>query len=131
MPHFIVEYSTNLGQTDESIDDLFAELHQAADKTGLFPFKGLRGRAYPCDQYRMADGNPQHGFALLEVKLGVGRSLEDRESAAKIFFEIFTDHFAEQTSKHFVPICMLDKSIFYFWVAYVFDLIEMQHSIDI
>jgi len=111
MPHFIIEYSTNLGQTDESIDDLFAELHRAADKTGLFPFKGLRGRAYPCDQYRMADGNPEHGFAHLEVKLGVGRSLEDRESAAKIFFKIFTDHFAEQTSKQGVMLSFEMKEL--------------------
>ena len=99
MPHFILEYSTNLEQSDDSIHDLFTELHQTAAQTGLFPLKGLRGRAYPCDQYRMADGNPEHGFAHLTIKLGVGRSLEDRQSAAKLFFKILTEHFAEQVSK--------------------------------
>ena len=99
MAHFILEYSTNLDQTDESIHQLFTALHQVAEQTGVFPMKGLRGRAYPCDQYRMADGNPEHGFAHLTVKLGAGRSMQDRESAAKEFFAIMSEHFAEQVNK--------------------------------
>ena len=99
MAHFVLEYSDNLDQNDASIQALLSALHEAADATGLFPLKGLRSRAYCCSQYRMADGNPEHGFAHLEVKLGVGRSMEDRQSAADSFFKVFTDHFAEQVEQ--------------------------------
>ena len=47
----------------------------------------------------MADGNPEHGFAHLEVKLGAGRSAEDKKMAAELFFNVFCDHFAEQVAQ--------------------------------
>ncbi len=94
MAHFILEYSDNLAETDESIQVLFTALHHAAEATGLFPLKGVRSRAYCCKQYRMADGNPLHCFAHLEVKLGAGRTLEDRQKAAELFFDVFKQHFA-------------------------------------
>lgn len=93
MAHFVLEYSNNLKENDESIQRLLKSLHEAAEKTGLFAKKGVRSRAYRCDQHRMADGNPHHGFAHLEVKVRAGRPLEDRKSAADLFFEIYTTHF--------------------------------------
>lgn len=99
MAHFILEYSDNLGQNDGSIQALFAALHGAAESSGLFPLKGIRSRAYCCTQYRVADGNPAHGFAHLEVKLGAGRSMQDREFAANDFFAILTEHFAPQVAQ--------------------------------
>lgn len=92
MPHFILEYSDNLGQDDAAIQSLFSDLYESAVGTGLFPAKGIRFRAYPCHQYRIADGNPGHGFVHLEVKLGVGRALEDRKSAAELIFATLTAH---------------------------------------
>lgn len=99
MAHFILEYSDNLGETETSIQKLLNQLHEAAAATGLFPVKGLRGRAYCCSQYRLADGNPEHGFAHLEVKLGSGRTLDDRQNAANRFFAIFTKHFDAQVQQ--------------------------------
>lgn len=99
MAHFVLEYSDNLDQDDSSVQVLFGALHQAAEKTGLFPLKGIRSRGYCCKQHRMADGNPQHGFAHLEVKLGAGRSMEQRQSAADTFFVVFCEHFANQVEQ--------------------------------
>jgi len=96
--HFVLEYSDNLSLSDDNVQVLFKDLHEAAVDTGLFPLKGVRSRAYPCSQYRMADGNPNHGFVHLEVKLGAGRSLEDRKQAAERFFKIYCDHFATQVA---------------------------------
>lgn len=93
MAHFVLSYSDNLGETDDSIANLFKQLHEAAAQTKLFPLKGVRSRAYCCHQYRMADGNPQHGFAHLEVKLGSGRSMEERQVASEQFFAVFAKHF--------------------------------------
>jgi 5-carboxymethyl-2-hydroxymuconate isomerase len=98
MAHFVLEYSDNLGEDKASIQSLFAALHSAAEATGLFPLKGLRSRGYCCENHRMADGNPEHGFAHLEVKLGVGRSMQDRSVAADAFFKVLTEHFAGQVA---------------------------------
>jgi len=102
--HFVLEYSDNLEQDQLSIQKLFAALHEAAEQTGLFPFKGIRSRGYCCEDYRLADGNPKHGFAHLEVKLGAGRSLEDRQLAADKFFAVFTDHFSTAFSQQGVAL---------------------------
>lgn len=95
MAHFVLEYSDNLNQDKVSVQKLFAALHDAAQKTELFPLKGIRSRAYCCENYRLADGNPDHGFAHLEVKLGAGRSLEERKLASEQFFAVFTEHFSD------------------------------------
>ena len=101
MAHFIVEYSDNIFDNDKDkrnadIQRLFASLHDVAVDTGLFPYKGIRSRAYLCEQYRIADGNPQHGFVHLEVKLGAGRTLEERLAAAEKFYNVYCDFFAQQ-----------------------------------
>jgi len=94
MAHFVLEYSDNITTQDLALQRLFANLHQAAVDTGLFPLKGIRSRGYACHDYRMADGNTEHMFVHLEVKLGAGRSLEERERAATAFFAVLTEHFA-------------------------------------
>ena len=93
MAHFVLEYSANLGLQQDHVQKLMEQLHTSAQQTGLFPLKGIRSRAYVCDQYRMADGNTHHGFAHLEVKVGAGRSLADRQAVAEQFFSVFTQFF--------------------------------------
>ena len=104
MAHFVLEYSDNLGQDSASIQTLFSRLHKSAETTGLFPLKGIRSRGYCCSQHRIADGNPDHGFAHLEVKLGAGRSIEDRQAAASSFFNLFCEHFAEESAQRGVAL---------------------------
>lgn len=94
MAHFVLEYSDNIDKDTLAVQTLFEKLHQAAVDTGLFPYKGIRSRAYACHDYRMADGNPEHMFVHLSVLLGAGRSMEERESAAKAFFAVLEKHFA-------------------------------------
>ncbi|TXH71123.1 MAG: 5-carboxymethyl-2-hydroxymuconate delta-isomerase [Thiothrix sp.] len=94
MAHFVLEYSDNISNEVLNLQRLFADLHQAAMDTGIFPLKGIRSRAYACQDYRLADGNPEHMFVHLTVLLGAGRSLEERETAAKSFFSVLENHFA-------------------------------------
>lgn len=95
MAHFVLEYSANIAKDTLALQELFSKLHQAAQDTGLFPYKGIRSRAYACQDYRMADGNPEHVFIHLSVLLGAGRSMAERESAAQAFFEVLQNHFAD------------------------------------
>lgn len=94
MAHFVLEYSTNLSKQVLDLQNLFAKLHSTAESTGLFPYKGIRSRAFACNDYRMADGNPQHVFMHLSVLIGAGRSMEEKEQAAKLFFDVFEAHFS-------------------------------------
>jgi 5-carboxymethyl-2-hydroxymuconate isomerase len=92
MAHFIIEYSANLEQAPLAIDRLFEKLHQGALDTGLFPLAGIRSRAHRCEHFRVADGNSDYGFVHLQVKIGAGRTDEEKQSAANVFFAILSDH---------------------------------------
>lgn len=94
MAHFVLEYSDNINDETLALQTLFERLHACAVDTGLFPLKGIRSRAYKCSDHRVADGNPEHIFVHLSVLVGAGRSLEQREVAAKAMFKVYEDHFA-------------------------------------
>jgi 5-carboxymethyl-2-hydroxymuconate isomerase len=90
MPHFILEYSTNL-EPELDVDALFRALRAAALETGVFPAGGIRFRAYPCETYLVADGKPENGFAHLTLKLAHGRPLELRRSVGEKLFAVLTE----------------------------------------
>ena len=94
MAHFILEYSNNITRDRLQLQHLFEKLHSAAKDSGIFPYKGVRSRAYACQDYRIADGNPQHRFIHLGVLIGAGRTEAEKEQAAKTFFAILEDHFS-------------------------------------
>lgn len=102
--HFILEYSDNIDKEELRLQELFAKLHETAVGTGLFPLKGMRSRAYPTYDYRLADGNPNHMFAHLSAMVGRGRTMEEREPAAKAFFAVLTEHFADSYAKRGVAL---------------------------
>lgn len=91
MPHFILEYSRNL-EPELDVDGLFRKLRTAALSTGIFPTGGIRFRAFPCEHYLVADGNPENGFVHLSLKLGHGRSLEVKRNAGERLFAALTEH---------------------------------------
>jgi 5-carboxymethyl-2-hydroxymuconate isomerase len=94
MAHFVLEYSDNIEPAVLAVQSLFGKLHAAARDSGIFPYKGVRSRAYACHDYRMADGNPRHMFVHLSVLIGPGRTMEEKEDVARQFFTILREHFA-------------------------------------
>ena len=95
MAHFILEYSTNISDTQLKLAVLFEQLHNAAVETGIFPLAGIRSRAIACQDFRVADGNPEFAFVHLQVKIGAGRSNDEQTRAAKTFFDILSAHLSE------------------------------------
>ena len=91
MPHFTIEYSANL---DASIDigALCEVVRNAAVQTGIFPLGGIRVRALRCEHYAIADGNPQHGFLAMVLRLGEGRDLAARKKAGEQIFRALSAH---------------------------------------
>jgi 5-carboxymethyl-2-hydroxymuconate isomerase len=91
MPHFSIEYSANI---DARVDiALVVELvRKAAVETGMFPLGGIRVRAVKCEHYAIADGNPQHGFLAMVLRLGEGRDLAARKKAGEHIFKALSDY---------------------------------------
>ena len=76
MAHFIYEYSANLRADQRDLPGLMEKMHTAAAASGIFPLSGMRSRAIRCEDFRIGDGNPEHGFVNLSVKVGNARDLE-------------------------------------------------------
>lgn len=77
MPHVTVEYSTNLDQRVD-MQPVIDAVHAAALATGFVPLDGLRTRGEARSMYRIADGHPDNAFVAITVRLGPGRSADDK-----------------------------------------------------
>jgi 5-carboxymethyl-2-hydroxymuconate isomerase len=85
MPHISVDFSPNL-EARLDVAGLCGLLRDAAAATGLFPEAGIRVRAFAAAYWVVANGDPQHAFLDISIRLRAGRSLEARKQAvAKIF----------------------------------------------
>ena len=92
MPHFILEHSGNLTNESLDLDALFTLLIDEAVGTGIFPLAGIRCRAHNCEYFRVADGTATFGFVHLHVRIGSGRTEEQKANAAKVLFSVLTEH---------------------------------------
>lgn len=85
MPHFHIDYSTNLEHRLD-IAGLLTVIRDAAMETGVFPLAGIRIRATACDHWLIADGNPDHAFLDISIRLRAGRSDEAKQQATQHIF---------------------------------------------
>jgi 5-carboxymethyl-2-hydroxymuconate isomerase len=90
MPHLDLRYSRNLEQAADikALCDRLAEVMKAA---GIFPLGGIRVRALACDAYAIADGHAANAFLDMELRVGVGRSEEDKRKAGEAIFAAAAD----------------------------------------
>lgn len=89
MPHFILEYSSNLDK-DLDVSSLFEKLHKTTIDLSEFPTSGIRSRARRCEEYRIAEGNPENAFVHLTMKIGAGRSITVKKTVADRIFDTLT-----------------------------------------
>ena len=85
MPHITIDYSANL-EPEVAIAALCDLLRRAAIETGEFPVAGVRVRAFAARHVSIADGNPDHGYIDIGVRLRGGRDLATRERATAHIF---------------------------------------------
>ena len=91
MPHFTIEYSSNL----DGLIDMQATVEvvrAAAVETGIFPLGGIRVRAIRSDHYAIADGREGLGFLDMVLRLGEGRDLAIRKAAGEKIFAALSRH---------------------------------------
>ena len=103
MPHLILEYSSNLDE-ELNVAALFENLHKTAIGTGLFPIGGIRSRAIRCEEYRIAEGDPENAFVHLTAKIGSGRDIDKRRAAANKVFASLTEFLQPIFDKRYLSI---------------------------
>ena len=86
MPHFTIEYSLNVADRVRP-DTMVEAVRAAAAATTMFPLGGIRVRAYPAQDYAIADGDPFHAFVAMTLALAQGRSAEARREAGAAIFK--------------------------------------------
>lgn len=111
MPHITLEYSSNLKVTKENFPFFFSNLHQAlVDHLGV-NILNCKSRAVRLKNYYIADGDKDHAFAHLEIKIleghnrvGVDLAGEMAMKLLRNFFEMVTDGLVFQPSVEIVEI---------------------------
>lgn len=101
VPHFTLEYSANLdGRVD--FDSLCRLILKTALATGLFELGAPRVRAFRAEHYAIADDLPENAFIDMQLRVGVGRTVEERKAAGDAIFAAVADHLATLfTTPHF------------------------------
>lgn len=101
MPHFIVEYSSNLEERAD-IAALCEEIRKVALTTGVFEAGGIRVRAYPARHFAIADAHDRNAFVHLQLRVGAGRSVERLKAAGETVFDALKAFFAAELGEsHF------------------------------
>lgn len=85
MPHISIEYSRNL-EARLDMPGFLRVVRDAAVATGVFPPAGIRVRAFAADHVLIADGEPDHAFIDIGIRLRGGRSPEDKARATAAVF---------------------------------------------
>lgn len=85
MPHLILEYSANL-ESDLEIGALLRDLHEAAAGCPTLERIALRSRAVRRDHVVVADGNPEHRFAMVTARILKGRADDVKQEIADTLF---------------------------------------------
>jgi 5-carboxymethyl-2-hydroxymuconate isomerase len=101
MPHLVLQHSANVSETH--MLGACDALHGAMVDAGMFPLGGIRVRAVSCGAYAIADRHEKNAFVDMVLRMGKGRSLEQKKeagakimAAAEAFFaeELKAPHFA-------------------------------------
>ena len=94
MPHLMIDYSANVGP-DVDMGALCDTLRDVAASIDVFPLAGVKVRAVRVDHYAIADGNPEHGFIDISVRIREGRDMETKQNAAQKIFDAANEFVAD------------------------------------
>ena len=106
MPHFILEYTSNLKAGGE-IPALLRKVNKVLlSQTGIFPPGAIRSRAIELIDYCMADDEEDYAFVHATLKIGAGRTPEAKKRACDDLFAMIKEHFATQFASRYLALSM-------------------------
>ena len=94
MPHLMIDYSANI-EPDVDIGAFCDTLRDVVASIDAFPLAGVKVRAVRVDHYAIADGNPEHGFIDISVRIREGRDMETKQNAAQKLFDAANEFVAD------------------------------------
>lgn len=94
MPHLIVEYTDNLSAAGDIPGLLRRANAILIAQGGVFKPGAVRSRAIALHEYCMADGLADYAFVHGTLKIGSGRTPEEKERAGAALFSGIKEHFA-------------------------------------
>ncbi|PIE12854.1 MAG: 5-carboxymethyl-2-hydroxymuconate isomerase [Rhodobacterales bacterium] len=110
MPHFHIEYSGNLEDRID-IGRLCDHIRAVAVGIDAFPLPGVRVRATRVDHYAIADGNPEHGFIDISIRLRAGRPDDVKQDATARIFAAARDFIAPAMARHPIALSLEMRDI--------------------
>jgi 5-carboxymethyl-2-hydroxymuconate isomerase len=90
----MIDYSANV-EPDVDIGGLCNTLRGVAASIDAFPLAGVKVRAVRVEHYAIADGNPEHGFIDISVRIREGRDMETKQNAAQKIFDAANEFVAD------------------------------------
>jgi 5-carboxymethyl-2-hydroxymuconate isomerase len=106
MPHLIVEYTDNLA----AAGDIPALLRKAnavlIAQGGVFKPGAVRSRAIALREYCMADGQADYAFVHATLKIGAGRSPDEKSRAGAALFGTIKEHFAALFGRRYLALSL-------------------------
>jgi len=90
MPHLTIQYSANL-EEHLSLPDYCDRMHEVMLQSGVFPLAGIRVRAFKADHVVIADKLPENAYIDMVLRMGEGRSVEDRRAVGDTIIETATE----------------------------------------
>ncbi|MBP2076054.1 5-carboxymethyl-2-hydroxymuconate Delta-isomerase [Oceanobacillus polygoni] len=106
MPHLIIEYTANLKE-ETDIPELLKKVNDSLlSHSTIIPIGGLRTRAIELVDYRVADGTEDDAFVHATLKLGGGRTEEDKKVLCDDLFATIKDHFADLYEKRYLALSL-------------------------
>lgn len=103
MPHITVDYSPDMEERAD-IAALCDVLRVAAIETGILPMPGIRVRAIRATHVSIADGDPQHGYVDISLRLRAGRSDEAKRAATANIFAAAEAFLAPAMASHSIAL---------------------------
>lgn len=106
MPHLYIEYTSNI-KPEADIPALLKKVNDTLlSHPDIIPIGGLRSRAMELTDYLIADGSEDDAFVHATLKLGGGRSEEDKQKLCDDVFDAIKAHLADLFEKRYLALSM-------------------------
>jgi 5-carboxymethyl-2-hydroxymuconate isomerase len=106
MPHFTLEYTSNL-KAEGRISELLATVNRVlVAQGGVYPLGGIRSRAIELTDYCVADGEADYAFAHATLKIATGRSDAVKKKTCDELFEAIKAHFADLFARRYLALSL-------------------------
>lgn len=92
MAHLIIQYSSNLSSHFDQ-QALCDRLHQTMVDAAFFPVGGIRVRTIIVAHYAIADKHTKNGFVDMVLRMGAGRTVEQKASIGETLVKASQEFF--------------------------------------